>query len=347
MSVNQSPITTTIDFEKEGKQCGYLRIPHSRNSSAWGSLLIPITVIKNSSGPTILFTGGLHGGEYEGPVSLMKLSRAVQNEEIQGRIIILPALNLPAVVAGQRVSPIDGKDLNRVFPGLPNGTMSQIIAHSVTAVILPLCDVVIDLHAGGYSLQLTPYMSMHYLENDLQNQQTFAAMEAFQAPVSLLIKEISGEGLLDYTVERMGKIFLCAELGSAGTLSPHVMKITDVGVRNLLVHFGIIEGSIITREAQNLAPSRLMEVPEPEYYHIAMANGIYESFYALGDWLEAGSPVGQIHFVENFAWEPQPIIAQRSGMLLCTRGPGFVEIGDNVAVIARNLEQSEPKPELP
>ncbi|MFQ5613715.1 MAG: succinylglutamate desuccinylase/aspartoacylase family protein [Anaerolineae bacterium] len=338
MSAERSPITTTIDFEQDGKQRDYLRVPHSRNSSAWGSVLIPMTVIKNGTGPTVLFIGGNHGGEYEGPVSLIKLSRELKLEKVQGRVMIIPALNLPAVVAGQRVSPLDGNDMNRVFPGAWNGTITQVIAHYVHEALLPLCDAVIDLHAGGYSLSLVPFMSMHYLENQTQSQQTFAAMQAFQAPVSLVTEEISGEGLLDYAVERMGKIFLCAELGSAGTLSPQVIKITDVGVRNLLVHFGIIEGEVVTRESQGLSPSRLMEVPEPENYHMALADGIYESFYELGAWVEAGDPLGQIHFIENIAREPQLIIAQRSGMLLCTRGPGFVEIGDCVAVVARDLD---------
>ena len=341
MSAERSPITTSIDFEKEGTQQGYLRVPHSRNSSAWGSVLLPLTVIKHGTGPTIFFVGGNHGGEYEGPVSLMKLSRELQPEEVQGRVIIMPALNLPAVVAGQRVSPIDGKDMNRVFPGAWNGTISQVIAHYVSTVLLPMCDAVIDLHSGGYSLSLIPYMSMHYLADEIQTQQTLAAMQAFQAPVSLIIKEISGEGLLDYTVERMGKIFLCAELGSAGTLSAQVVKITDLGLRNLLKHFKLVEGEIMTREAQGLSPSRLMEVPEPENYHPALANGIYESFYELGDWVEAGSPLGQIHFIQNIAWAPEPVIAQRAGMLLCTRGPGFVEIGDCVAVVARDLDSPE------
>lgn len=338
MSAKPSPVSTTVDFEKNGKQNDYLRFPHSRNSSAWGSILIPVTVVKNGSGPTVLFTGGLHGGEYEGVVSLMKLRRELQVEAVQGRVIIIPALNLPAVLAGQRLSPIDQKDLNRVFPGAWNGTITQIIAHYVHDVVLPLCDAVIDLHSGGYSLSMVPYMSMHYLTDEAQNQATFAAMQAFEAPVSLLIKEISGEGLLDYAVERMGKIFLCAEVGSAGTLSPKVVKLTDTGVWNLLKHFGLIEGEIITRQAQGLPPSRLMEVPGAENYHVAPAGGIYESFFELGDWIEVGQPIGQIHFPERLSGEPQPIIAQQPGMLLCTRGPGFVEIGDSVAVVAQDLE---------
>ena len=283
----------------------------------------------------------MHGGEYEGPVSLLKLSRQLQPDKVQGRIIILPALNRPAVTSGQRLSPIDGKDMNRVFPGLWNGTITQVIAHYINQVVLPLCDAVIDLHSGGYSLSLVPYMSMHYLENQLQAEQTFAAMQAFQAPISLVIKEIGGEGLLDYAVEGMGKIFLCAELGSAGTLSPEVVKMTDTGVRNLLKHFKIIAGDILTRESQGLSASRLMEVPEPANYHVALDNGIYESFYKLGEWVETGQSVGQIHFIENFSRDPEPIIARRSGLLLCTRGPGFVDVGDCVAVVARDLDASD------
>jgi N-alpha-acetyl-L-2,4-diaminobutyrate deacetylase len=341
MSTEPTPVSTTIDFDQEGKQGGYLRLPHSRNSSAWGSVLVPITVIKNGPGPTVLFTGGLHGGEYEGPVSLSKLSRELQAGDIRGRVIIIPALNLPAVRAGQRVSPIDGQDMNRVFPGSARGTITQVIAHYIYHYVLPLCDAVIDLHAGGYSLSMVPYISMHHLEDKDQTDQSFAAMQAFQAPVSLVIKEISGEGLLDYAVERLGKIFLCAELGSAGTLSPQALSIAEVGIRNLLIHFGLIGGEIVNRAGQGLPPNRLMEVPGPDNYHTAMANGIYESFYELGGWVEVGQPVGQIHFVEHIGRAPEPIMARQSGMLLCTRGPGFTELGDCVAVVARELEVTE------
>ncbi len=329
-----SPVQTNIDFDRPGKQTGYLRVPHSRNSSAWGALMIPIVVMQNGSGPTVLFIGGMHGGEHEGTVSLLKLNQSLTVEELQGRIIIIPALNLPAVVAGQRTSPIDQQDLNRVFPGKWDGTISQIIAHYIHEVILPLCDAVIDLHSGGYSLSILPYMSMHYLDNELQRQQTLAAMQAFDAPLSLMIREISGEGLLDYAVEKMGKIFLCGELGSAGTLRPEPLQIAEQGIWNLLKHFQMVEGEITYRQPAN----RLMEVPDADFYHTALSNGLYETCFNLGDWVEAGQPVGQIHFVENLSQPSHPVIAQQSGLLLCTRGPGHVEIGDCVAVLAQPAE---------
>jgi N-alpha-acetyl-L-2,4-diaminobutyrate deacetylase len=340
MSDVASPIITEINLGQDGKQVAYLRAPHSRNRSAWGSLLIPITVLKNGAGPTVLFTGGVHGDEYEGPVCLMKLSRELQAEEIQGRVIIIPALNLPASLAGQRLSPIDGKDLNRVFPGDPRGSMTALIADYVQRELLPRCDVVVDLHSGGYSLRFVPYISMHYLEDRVQTEETFAALKAFDAPVGLVIREISGEGLLDYEVERMGKVFLCAELGGGGMLSVHTLAVAEVGVRNVLKHLGVIPGEIVPREARGLPATRLMEVPGPENYHTAMAHGVYEPFLELGDAVETGDLLGQVHYLEECSRPPQPILAQRAGFLIGVRGPAHVERGDCVAVIARDLAGS-------
>jgi N-alpha-acetyl-L-2,4-diaminobutyrate deacetylase len=332
-----SPVQTDIDYKQDGKQITYLQVPHSRNKSAWGKVLVPIVVIKNGAGPTALLVAGNHGGEHEGPVCLLKLSRELQAEQVQGRIIILPALNLPAVLAGQRVSPIDDLDMNRSFPGRSNGTVTQVIAHYVHEVILPLCDAVLDLHSGGYSLDLYPFVSMHSLPDEKQAAATRAALEAFQAPIGLIMEEFTGEGLLDYACERMGKIFLFAEMGGIGRLTPHTLQLTEVSTRNFLKHLELLDGDIVTCAARDLPPMRIMEASDAENYHYATVNGIYESFFDLGAELSAGQPLGQVHFVQYPAQGPQIIQAQSSGMLIGTRGPGHVESGDCVALIARNI----------
>ncbi len=334
-----TPVQTNIDYEKEGKQVSYLRVPHSRNNSAWGKVLLPIIVVKNGRGPTALLVGGSHGGEYEGPVCLLKLARELEPEQVRGRIIILPALNLPAVNAGQRVSPFDGLDMNRSFPGRPNGTITQIIAHYVNDIILPLCDAVLDLHSGGYSLDLYPYISMHYLENYEQMAATRAALEAFQAPVGLLMEEFTGEGLLDYAVEQLGKIFLCAEIGGNGRLTSHTLQLAETGTRNFLKHLQILQGDILTCEQRGLSPMRLMETPSATNYHYAMTNGIYEPFFDLGREVSTDQPLGQVHFVQHPEDAPQVVRALTSGTLIGSRGPGFVEIGDCVALIAHDLQE--------
>jgi N-alpha-acetyl-L-2,4-diaminobutyrate deacetylase len=266
-------------------------------------------------------------------VALSKLSRNLQTEQIQGRVIILPALNLPAVQARERLSPIDSLDMNRVFPGKYNGTVTQVIAHYVHEAILPLCDAVIDLHSGGFSLDLFPYNSMHYLPDEELRQGTMTALKAFNAPVSLIMREFTGEGLLDYAVEGMGKIFLCAEIGGRGVLSPSKLKIAETGVQNILKHFDIIAGDVPE------PTTRLMEVPEAGNYAYAHSKGIFEAFFELGDEVLAGQSVGQIHYPEDPARIPESLIMEKEGLLVGTRGPGFVERGDCVALTAQDYRQ--------
>src|SRR5690606_16326935 len=140
-----SPIQPTVEFDRDGVQHGFLRLPHSRDDSAWGSVMIPITVVRNGRGPTALLTGANHGDEYEGPIALFELARSLSAEEVTGRIIIVPAMNYPAFCAGTRTSPIDRGNLNRTFPGRPDGTVTQKIADYFTRHLLPLADVVLDL----------------------------------------------------------------------------------------------------------------------------------------------------------------------------------------------------------
>ena len=77
MEKRANPIAATVDYEKDGVQHGFLRLPYSRDDSAWGSVMIPIAVAKNGNGPTALLTGANHGEEYEGPVALMDLAATI------------------------------------------------------------------------------------------------------------------------------------------------------------------------------------------------------------------------------------------------------------------------------
>jgi len=76
--MRDNPISATIDFEGTGVQHGYLRLPYSRNDSAWGAIQIPVTQVKNGDGPSALLTGGNHGDEYEGPLALVELAQTLQ-----------------------------------------------------------------------------------------------------------------------------------------------------------------------------------------------------------------------------------------------------------------------------
>ncbi|HET6521982.1 MAG TPA: succinylglutamate desuccinylase/aspartoacylase family protein, partial [Geminicoccaceae bacterium] len=71
-------------------------MPWSRNDSAWGAVRVPVTVVRNGGGPTAPLVAGNHGDEYEGQIALCRLIRELEPEAIQGRVMVLPAANLPA-----------------------------------------------------------------------------------------------------------------------------------------------------------------------------------------------------------------------------------------------------------
>ena len=239
-----SPIKPTIDFDQQGVSHGFLKLPYSRDDSAWGAIMIPITVMKNGIGPTVLLTGGNHGDEYEGPIALTKLANQLDIETVRGRIIILPFMNYPAFKNASRTSPIDRGNLNRTFPGKADGTVTEKIADYIQRHLLPLADYVLDIHSGGKTLDFIPFAAVHILPDKLQQQKGERAMDAFAAPYSMKMLEIDSVGMFDTAVEEAGKIFVTTELGGGGTASATTIKIAERGVRNFLVHAGAVMGDL-------------------------------------------------------------------------------------------------------
>lgn len=213
--MNSNPITPTLPLDENGKHHGFLRLPHSRNESAWGAIMIPICVIRNGPGPTALLTGANHGDEYEGPVALQSLAWDLEPEDISGRVIIVPYMNYPAFRAATRVSPIDTVNLNRSFPGAPDGTATLKIADYFHNTLVPMADIVLDYHSGGKSLDFLPFAAAHYLDDPAQQAACVAAVTAFNAPYTLMLREIDYVGMYDTAVESQGKVFVTTELAAA------------------------------------------------------------------------------------------------------------------------------------
>ncbi|MCC6000180.1 MAG: N(2)-acetyl-L-2,4-diaminobutanoate deacetylase DoeB [Pararhodobacter sp.] len=326
-----NPIAATIPFDRDGKHHGFLRLPHSRNESAWGAIMIPVTVVCNGAGPTALMTGANHGDEYEGPIALQALAHELQPEEISGRVIIVPYMNYPAFRAGTRVSPIDTVNLNRAFPGAPDGTATQKIADYFARTLVPMADLVLDFHSGGKTLDFLPFACAHYLESDSQQAACVAAVEAFNAPYTLMLREIDNVGMYDTTVEAQGKVFVTTELGGGGTASARSARIARRGVRNVLIHAGILGGTV------DHAPSVMLDMPGDDCYHFALSEGLVEPLVDLGETVEAGTPLARIWPPDRTGLMPIEVPAQRSGVLAARHFPGLVQTGDCLAVVAEVL----------
>ncbi|MEO6741967.1 MAG: succinylglutamate desuccinylase/aspartoacylase family protein, partial [Chthoniobacteraceae bacterium] len=167
-------IHTTLDSDRPGKQQGFLQVPYSHNLGGWANVMVPITIVARGKGPTVLVLGGNHGDEYQGQIAAMKLARELTPAMVNGRIILIPSLNFPAARAATRLSPLDGMNMNRAFPGQSEGAVTSQIAHFLTAVLFPLSDVVIDMHSGGRSMEFVPCAHMHLVADREQRARMFA-----------------------------------------------------------------------------------------------------------------------------------------------------------------------------
>ncbi|MBD0679085.1 N(2)-acetyl-L-2,4-diaminobutanoate deacetylase DoeB [Pseudomonas sp. V98_8] len=323
-----NPISATVDFNRQGVQHGFLKLPYSRDDSAWGAVMIPLTVISRGDGPTALLTGGNHGDEYEGPVALSKLAQSLTAAEVSGRVIIVPFMNTPAFHAGRRTSPIDKGNLNRSFPGKPDGTVTEKIADYFTRTLLPLADIVLDIHSGGRTLDFLPFAACHVLADNQQQAQCEAGMRAFNAPYSMRMLELDAGAMYDTAAESQGKVFVTTELGGGGSSTALSVAIAERGVRNLLVHAGILEGELQT------APSIMLDMPDSDCFIASEHDGLLEMCRDLGENVSKGEVIARVYDVTRSGVAPVEYRAARNGLLAARHFPGLVGCGDTLAVIA-------------
>ncbi|MGO2879076.1 MULTISPECIES: N(2)-acetyl-L-2,4-diaminobutanoate deacetylase DoeB [Halomonas] len=337
MTLRPSPISATVDFDADGVQHGFLKLPISTDISAWGAVMIPITVVKNGEGPTALLTGGNHGDEYEGITSLLKLANALTAEDVSGRVIIVPCMNTPAVMAGKRTSPMDKGNLNRSFPGDPNGSVTLQIADYFTRVLVPMSDVVLDLHSGGRTLDILPFGASHVLDDKAQQQAALEGAKAFGAPYAMVMFELDAEKLFDTACERQGKVFVATELGGGGTSTPQSMAITERGVRNFLTHYGLLEGEVDMPQGGQV----YLDMPDASCYVQSQHSGVLELCVALGDAVTKGQVLAYVYDMTRTGSEPVAYRAERDGILMARRAPALVNMGDTIAVIADVVDRLE------
>ena len=327
-----SPIEPTIPLDRDGVHHGFLRLPYSRDDSAWGSIMIPITVVRNGEGPTALLTGANHGDEYEGPVALQELTVTLQPADITGSVIIVPAFNYPAYRAGTRTSPIDKGNLNRSFPGAADGTVTQKIADYFQNVLLPQTDIVLDFHSGGKTLDFIPFAAAHVMDNTLQQAACYDAMQAFNAPYSVMLLEIDNVGMYDTAVEDMGKTFVSTELGGGGSASAKSIAIAKKGVRNVLIHAGILQGEM------QIDPTVNIDMPDGDCFVFAEHEGLFEPMLDLGEDVTKGDVIARVWPVDRTGVPPLEYKAKTSGLIISRHFPGLIKSGDCMAVVGHRVD---------
>ncbi|TXL77621.1 deacylase [Vineibacter terrae] len=323
-AAERSRLFLELDLARNGKQTGFIRVPHSVHRSAYGWLPIPVACIKNGDGPRVLMMAGNHGDEWEGQLALGGLIRDLEPAQVRGRLIILPSANFPAAQAGLRTSPIDDGNLNRSFPGDPDGDVTRQIAYFIEHVLLPQCDYAFDFHSGGSSLMYIPSTLCRRDPDLAAMARLLGMMKAFGAPLGWVGSALQGQDrTLTAAARRQGVASMGTELGGGGQVTPSVLKLAAEGMRRLLAHIGAYVGPVPATP-----DTRLLTLGGNDYYVYAPDGGVFEPLAELGDEVKRGQPAGRIHFHDTPWRTPALAHFAHDGLVICKRVPGRTERGD-------------------
>jgi predicted deacylase len=335
-----SPVRCTIDLDASERQVGTLDLPRSTNTSGWSALRVPIVSVGGGDGPTALVIGGCHGDEPEGQVAAINLARDLGPDDVPGRVLVIPCLSLEASRAYTRLWP-SGANMNRSFPGDPEGTPDEQLAHFLSTELFPRVDVVVDIHSGGRSGMCLPWSEMHWVEDAEQRRRMVEGMLAWNTDWCVIYIDIAGGGLLVGEAERQGKTVVSTELGGGGHVSAAIHRLAASGLRNVLRHFGVLAGEVETRASLGRPPQAILRATDLDDYLLAPATGLFETLVELGERVEAGQTVGRIHFLEDPERAPAPVVATSSGVVCVIRAIATTDEGDNVVVIGHEVDRSE------
>lgn len=309
-------------------------------SFANGDIVLPGTIICGKlPGKTMLITGGVHSGEYVGIQACVELGAELQPEKTVGTIVILKVLNRPAFEnrAGS-LGLSDGKNLNRVFPGNPNGTEMERLAWAITKEVYPKVDYYIDLHSGDDFEALTPYA--YYAGKAAQEVTEVSRKMAEQVDVPYMVRSmVSSGGAYNYAASK-GIASILLERGGMGAWTSEEVNSDKRDVRNILSSFGMYQ---IRRDVRNYVPMEVTDV----CYQAASEDGLWYPAAKPGDMVAEGALLGTIRdyngkLRETCRAEYTGVVLYQTGSLQVTEGGPVVAYGR----IVREPEYDDRKEQI-
>jgi len=283
---------------------------------------IPFAIVEGAEpGPCLLITAGVHGSEYcsiEAAVRMMK----TPPERLKGTLLVLPILN----VQGFRrrsiyVMPEDGKNLNRMFPGNPDGTISEKLAHWLVTSIYPLADAYLDLHGGDLDESLAPFT---LFPNGCEKSKALAV--AFGLPVAVAA---GGEGYTINAAYRIGVPSLLPEVSGNGLWGEETVGQMLAGIGRVMHHLGMIAGPV---EAAPQASPEFVTMWVPT----APVSGLWYPNKDLSGPVAAGEVLGEIRDVfgavlATIRSEKDGFILYRLTSLSVNQGEALLGVGTPLA----------------
>ena len=333
MNNAQTRVKINIDLNLAGHQFGELMLPWSDNSIPLGYHPTPLINIKNGDGKKILIIGGTHGDEFEGPSAIMRIARALELDKMNGHIILIPALTFAAVQKSSRTNPLDNVNMNRAFPGNPNGTPTEMLAHFLESQLIPSCDAVIDLHSGGKASFFEPCALATSSKNKALFRSNLNLAEAFGIPLIWVLGKNNDDRSLNSAAERANVAMMAAELGGGGGVSPEITNIAETGLINILNYLNILK----TKSFVSKNKIKKIELSNPSASVYAPSKGLFDRAVKAGQSVEVGQTAGWFHYLLEPNRPSFELKFKYNGFILAHTNRGIVEKGEMLALVANDI----------
>ena len=301
-----------------------------RNAAA--NVDIPIGVVNGAGdGPTIALTGGIFGTEYSGIEAASRLYRDLKPEDLSGRVLIVPVVNMPAfqfrtpafnLESGN--NPIDGRSINTVFPGQTGGTVSEAIAHFVFDSLIEPADFFIDLRGGD--LPEDHLVHTMFASAGSEEVQRISREMALACGFPYHQSRSQRPGSLWWESCNAGKPSIISQSGLGFRTQPEEQFIQNHirGVSNVMKHFDMLAGEPVVDEPQRELSSEFVSIK-------AKHNGVFHATGQIGDIVRSGDSLGRVTELDGSVKEE--IVTERDGVLHTYFVRRVVMTGDTVAYV--------------
>lgn len=276
-----------------------------------------------ADGPTVVVLAGIHGDEYEGITAIPEIFRRLDPALLRGTFVALPVCNVPAYVAASRTSPVDGLNMARVFPGDPNGAVTQRIAYWLGECIMRHADLIVDLHSAGLFYNI-PMLCGYYLPD----ARSRAVAMQFGADVVWGHPDMALGRTMSFAVEH-GIPGVYTEAPGGGRVRPEDLATMVTGVFNSLKVIGMLDGAPDARPPTH----RLVGAGDLDHIIAASHGGLFFARVHLLDDVRAGDVLGEVR--DTLGQMLEEIRSPADGLVITMRGLLRVNAGDGLFALAR------------
>lgn len=317
----QVSLAENLDLESPGRRDYWVALEHD---TMWGVQMIPLTVIvgpKAEPGRGVVAIGSTHGNEYEGPSAIKTIMQEVATDDVIGRLILVPVLNVEAFRTGTRDSVgADRVNLNRAFvegaglqPSLAG--ITHRMANFVRKTLWPHAHVVLDLHSGGNQIRFDFCSSFHPIDDPDLAREIAETARWFGCPL-IMVYQNRTPGLLTSEAERLGKITVGTELGWGEAVLSEGVTYGRQGVLAAAIRHGQLRGEVKPIAHHAAKTQKCAAIVDFSCYVPAPFDGHYEEVLRCGTRVKTGEIVGRLHDFQRIDEPAWPVVAPIDGIVV-------------------------------